>query len=560
MYNLNPCKFLHPFLFIYILLVFKSSVFAQTVVSASGYALSSQINCDGFPQVDLKTQAQNCVGLVADKSNKLKMPRYAVQDAAGTIYISDMGAWDFQRGTIWAMHFIPDLNHEKNYKIELVDLFPNKNLTMPTGLLIDPEGRLYVGMPTGVYRFFPKESLSQKLIINPSLELVENSFLQSIFRKEEYANLKSFRNMSPDYKHKHPLVQLAANKEFTEIYLNLGAPSDSCNLGIKTKDKNGFCIQAESELVSAGVWKLQLTADSRREKISTRPIARGLRNSMALAVHSESQLLFQGENSLDLKDEDLPFEEINLIEDGAHYGWPYCHSANQVSSEFKNIVNPNDCSQKYKAPLLFMPAHVAPMGLLFYSGKLMENLKSTLLVSWHGYRQAGHKVVAYTVDTRGIPINNQPKNVIFGWDAENQVRPRGAPTGLLELNDGSILIMDDKNSAILRLSKGEAWTEKNSGATKTEKVFSANQKQKFEKILPWLKQNCSACHLETNTTNSDQALAELVKRGYFQLEKPEESLIYLKIKERKMPPTPLPKEKYKAIDALLEEFIQSLKH
>jgi len=110
-----------------------------------------------------------------------------------------------------------------------------------------------------------------------------------------------------------------------------------------------------------------------------------------------------------------------------------------------------------------MPAHTAPLGLVFYQGNTIPELEGKLLVSWHGYRKYGHRVVAYSTDKNGIPKNElnengsplPPKEIIFDWDPIADVRPLGAPTGVLQLKDGSVLVLDDKNGAVLRLSKGE---------------------------------------------------------------------------------------------------------
>jgi len=77
--------------------------------------------------------------------------------------------------------------------------------------------------------------------------------------------------------------------------------------------------------------------------------ARGLRNSMALAVHPRSNALVQAENSrdaihrhaasLEAVEVDLPHEELNVIVAGAHYGWPYCHDNGTPNPEYLGRVD-----------------------------------------------------------------------------------------------------------------------------------------------------------------------------------------------------------------------------
>ena len=63
--------------------------------------------------------------------------------------------------------------------------------------------------------------------------------------------------------------------------------------------------------------------------------ARGLRNSMAMALHQNfpdaGYAFLQGENARDLPDIFKPNEEINTIEQGRHYGWPYCYDLSTPS-------------------------------------------------------------------------------------------------------------------------------------------------------------------------------------------------------------------------------------
>jgi len=47
---------------------------------------------------------------------------------------------------------------------------------------------------------------------------------------------KSYSNLDPKLKNKHPLIQIAPNHDFTKLYINIGAPSDNCGTGIETID------------------------------------------------------------------------------------------------------------------------------------------------------------------------------------------------------------------------------------------------------------------------------------------------------------------------------------
>jgi hypothetical protein len=181
--------------------------------------------------VNLDTQFNTCVGYLRGKEDGLKMPRMAQQDKNGIIYISDMGGWSYTGGTIWALQISQNTQGQK--QTQLTNLFPSFNLTMPHGLIIDPEGRVYVGTPKGIYRFQP--TINGKIQINPPLELVTQAFTDPKLRVPEYTSADDYNGLEKSLKNKHPLVQMVANSDFSKIYLNVGAPSDDCTKGYVTK-------------------------------------------------------------------------------------------------------------------------------------------------------------------------------------------------------------------------------------------------------------------------------------------------------------------------------------
>lgn len=529
------------------------------VTEKSGYRIDSAILCDGLPQVSVSTQDGLCVGLLAGKQDGLKMPRYATQSKDGVIYVSEMGGWAYGKGTVYAVYRGKDTQGLE--KTVIVNLFPTKKLTMPNGIVMDPEGRLYVGTPTGVVRFSPRDKTTGQFNIDSETEMVVYDFAKSIFRKDEYGSASQYNSLDAKLKNKHPLLQIAVNRDFSEMYINIGAPSDDCGSGFKTVDDQGKCIQSESSLASASVWKVTLSHDSQRKAVKVAPFARGLRNSMALAVHPKSGLVIQGENGIDLPNEDLPFEELNILEEGRHYGWPYCHSRGEVAPLFQSKVSTEMCAKQYTLPKIFMPAHTAPLGMFYYQGDLLGSLKGRLIVGWHGYQKYGQRIVSYPADERGVPTGNEYSEVVFGWKAQEGVRPRGAPTGLIQLNDGSILVMDDKNGALLRISKGkkaETRPEDSIAGSFSEKTLKA-----FEPLVPFVTKNCAMCHTQFQKSATKEILTEM--RGtMLTMANPFESSFWLKLKNRQMPPEMMRPalgfhdEDYDKVLPQVEEFIKSL--
>jgi glucose/arabinose dehydrogenase len=113
------------------------------------------------------------------------------------------------------------------------------------------------------------------------------------------------------------------------------------------------------------------------------------------------------------------------------------------------------CSAMRQMPLL----QCAWICLLFVAndgGTMFPQLRGRLLLSLHGYRSTGARIVAIDVDSSGVPRGTGPEAHVEvltpGWDFKAGVRPMGAPVGLAVAGDGAIWLADDRNAAILRIA------------------------------------------------------------------------------------------------------------
>ena len=108
---------------------------------------------------------------------------------------------------------------------------------------------------------------------------------------------------------------------------------------------------------------------------------------------------------------------------------------------------------------------------------MFPELRGRLLMSWHGYRRAGGRIVAAETDGEGRPLTDiggryaiyprgalpypagapslRGKVLTPGWDAVAGRQPRGAPVVLAVAVDGSIWVTDDRNRAILRIARSD---------------------------------------------------------------------------------------------------------
>ena len=113
-----------------------------------------------------------------------------------------------------------------------------------------------------------------------------------------------------------------------------------------------------------------------------------------------------------------------------------------------------DCARS-EAPAMLWPAHAAPLQMLAVAGGAGNEFAGQLVVAWHGYRAAGHRVVSFRLDASGRP-RGPPRPWIEGWSASRNVRPLGAPAGILIDSAGRLLVVEDRNRTVLMLVRDKA--------------------------------------------------------------------------------------------------------
>jgi glucose/arabinose dehydrogenase len=148
--------------------------------------------------------------------------------------------------------------------------------------------------------------------------------------------------------------------------------------------------------------------------------------------------------------DDIPPEEVNLIEKGKDYGWPYCYGRKILDPELGSVER----CRKSTAPEVEMQAHSAPLGVAFGSGLEFPNiLRNSFLIAFHGSWNrsvpTGYKVVAVPFNDKGMPAG-RPFDVITGWHTGREAW--GRPVDVLVGGDGAMYISDDEAGAVYRVT------------------------------------------------------------------------------------------------------------
>jgi len=181
----------------------------------------------------------------------------------------------------------------------------------------------------------------------------------------------------------------------------------------------------------------------------------GLRNSVFMAEHPVTGKIWATEMGRDFLGDNLPPDEINIIEDEKNYGWPICYGKNIHDTVFdKNVYIRNPCMEPFETPsYIDIPAHSAPLGLAFVAAGngWPKDYENNLLVAYHGSWNrsvpAGYKIVRYKLDAEGKYLGEE--DFIFGWLAGGEVL--GRPAGILFF-DGAAYVSDDKAGVIYKIT------------------------------------------------------------------------------------------------------------
>ncbi|GGJ30860.1 PQQ-dependent sugar dehydrogenase [Deinococcus roseus] len=361
---------------------------------------ASAASCGNFPALNVKTPEGYCVALV---QQNLKFPRGVLALSNGNVLVVEMGGWGHNIGAVTL------ITPGKSIKRLLT------KLDRPHGIRLGPDGLIYVGEDSQIFRFDLK---------NPPAKTVVVSSLPESGR--------------------HPLKTFIFDAQ-KNLVVNYGSSTDNCE---EQKGKTS-CAEAASRAL---LKKFILDWKQDGKPTGSVVLAKGLRNSMGLALHPSGTLL-QAENSRDalasilkLNDDDLPHDELNVIQQGGFYGWPYCYDNQQNAPEFKAFK----CQNSLK-PAVLLPGHGAPLGMAYAPENAYPVLQNTVVVGLHGYRSNGHRIVMYSVNSKGIP-SGKLQEVVWDWDTKTNQK-QGAPVDISFASDGGFYFTDDKNGMLLKFQK-----------------------------------------------------------------------------------------------------------
>jgi len=182
-------------------------------------------------------------------------------------------------------------------------------------------------------------------------------------------------------------------------------------------------------------------------------VALGVRNTVGFDWHPVSKQLYFSDNGRDWLSEDVPEDELNRVTKvGQDFGAPYCYQGNMLDPEFGWG---HSCSE-FTPPVALTGPHSAGLGLRFYTGNMFpKDYKNAIILarhgSWNRSKKFGGDVVVIKLNKDGTVHSIEP--FITGFLVDNKYI--GRPVDVQQLADGSLLLSDDWNGVVYRITYGK---------------------------------------------------------------------------------------------------------
>ncbi|BAV08163.1 Glucose/arabinose dehydrogenase, beta-propeller fold [Filimonas lacunae] len=257
------------------------------------------------------------------------------------------------------------------------------------------------------------------------------------------------------------------------IYVNIGAPSNSCQEQDRQKGSKGKypCPLLD---YAAGIWQFKADKPGQNFTEGTR-YATGLRNVVGLDWNNTNNQLFVMQHGRDglfdmfpeyyneQQGAELPAECLYALKQGDDAGWPYIYydqlQKNKMVAPEYGGDGKKTGGEKAINPIYAFPGHLAPNGLLFYTGTMFpEKYRNGAFIAFHGSwnrspQQQGY-FVAFVPFKDGKPAGEWEifaNNFALADKIVSTGEAKHRPCGLAQGPDGSLYVSDDVTGRIYRI-------------------------------------------------------------------------------------------------------------
>ncbi|CAL8477525.1 sorbosone dehydrogenase family protein [Caballeronia sp. S22] len=239
----------------------------------------------------------------------------------------------------------------------------------------------------------------------------------------------------PDTINHHWTKSLLASRDGKKLYVGVGSNSNVGENGLDVEYRRADVLEVDAATGASRIY------------------AAGIRNPTGLQWEPKTGQLWAVANERDEIGADLVPDYLTSVKENAFYGWPYSYYGQHVDPRAQ--PQRPDLVAKAIPPDFAIGSHVAPLGLMFYTGNsLPAQYRGGAFIGEHGSWDrsplSGY-VVSYVAFENGKPVG-APKDVVTGFTSADQKELYGAPVGVAQDREGGLLIADDVGNAVWRVT------------------------------------------------------------------------------------------------------------
>jgi len=239
----------------------------------------------------------------------------------------------------------------------------------------------------------------------------------------------------PDTINHHWTKSLLASRDGKKLYVGVGSNSNVGENGLDVEYRRADVLEVDAATGASRIY------------------AAGIRNPTGLQWEPKTGQLWAVANERDEIGADLVPDYLTSVKENAFYGWPYSYYGQHVDPRAQ--PQRPDLVVKAIPPDFAIGSHVAPLGLMFYTGdSLPAQYRGGAFIGEHGSWDrsplSGY-VVSYVAFENGKPVG-APKDVVTGFTSADQKELYGAPVGVAQDREGGLLIADDVGNAVWRVT------------------------------------------------------------------------------------------------------------
>jgi glucose/arabinose dehydrogenase len=244
--------------------------------------------------------------------------------------------------------------------------------------------------------------------------------------------IASFPDYGLDYKYGGWHLTRSIAFHNNKLYVSVGSSCDAC---IEKEEIRATIIEMDPDGANA------------------RYYSRGIRNAVGIKwVQNELWVTNMGRDN---RGPDKPEDLFHSIRDGGYYGWPYYYQYRKqilTDTAFRDSTRPVFARKPPVARWGFK-AHSAPLGFEYFTNFKDPLLNNTFIVALHGstsvWRQRGNALVQL------LPNGNYREIVTGFLQGKEESKRFGRPCDVIQWNDNSFFVSDDKNGVVYYIWKEE---------------------------------------------------------------------------------------------------------